>query len=439
MVNLNFTAGEEGVQFAIRKCGLRTVLTSRRFLEKLKLAPSPAMVFMEDLISFSPAAKLRALLAARFAPVKLLARRAAPDDVAAIVFTSGSTGDPKGVMLTHWNLLSNIDTVAQVYDTGRRDRMLGALPFFHAFGYTYTLWFPLVQGFGSVFHTNPMDGKTIGELASKHRATFLLSTPTFCAAYLRQCAAEQFSALRYVLAGAEKLRPALAEAFREKFGIAPLEGYGCTEMGPVVAVNTVDIVDGTPPQIGNRPGSAGRPIPGVSIRIVNPDTMERMPEGEPGLLLVNGPGRMAGYLDDPERTDAALAGGYYNTGDIARMDSDGFLYIVDRVSRMSKIGGEMVPQLRVEEALSAVLGNTPCVVVGIPDEKRGERLVALYTSPDVAPLDAFERLSADGLPPLWIPKRENFYRVDAIPTLGTGKLDLRRARAMAEQLWQPLS
>jgi acyl-[acyl-carrier-protein]-phospholipid O-acyltransferase/long-chain-fatty-acid--[acyl-carrier-protein] ligase len=311
--------------------------------------------------------------------------------------------------------------------------MLGALPFFHAFGFTYTLWFPLIRGFGSVFHTNPMDGKTIGELAAKYRATFLLSTPTFCASYPRQCAPEQFSALRYVLVGAEKLRPALAEAFRDRFGVALLEGYGCTEMGPVVAVNTVDVANSHPPQIGARPGSVGRPIPGVSIRIVNPDTMERLPAGATGLLLVNGPGRMAGYLDEPARTAEALAGGFYNTGDIARLDEDGFLYIVDRVSRMSKIAGEMVPHLKVEEALSTVLGNTPCVVVGIPDEKRGERLVALYTSADVAPRQAFERLSANGLPALWIPKRENFYRVDAIPTLGTGKLDLRRARAIARE------
>ncbi|HZU27647.1 MAG TPA: AMP-binding protein, partial [Bryobacteraceae bacterium] len=344
-----------------------------------------------------------------------------------------STGDPKGVMLTHANLLANIDSVSQLFDMGAGDCMLGALPFFHSFGFTYTLWYPLLHGACSVFHPNPMDGKIIGELAGRYKATFFISTPTFCLNYLRHCTREQFASLRYLLVGAEKMRPALAEAFTEKFGITPLEGYGCTEMGPVVAVNRPDVTASNPPQIANRAGSVGRPIPGVVARVVNPETMDALPVGEAGLLLVTGPSRMAGYVADPEKTSAALHDGFYNTGDIARLDEDGFLYIVDRLARMSKIGGEMVPHLKVEEAIAAAVHHTPCLVVGIPDEQRGERLVALYTAADVTPAQLYEHLAGNGLPPLWIPKRENFYQVDAIPALGTGKADLREARRIAQE------
>jgi acyl-[acyl-carrier-protein]-phospholipid O-acyltransferase / long-chain-fatty-acid--[acyl-carrier-protein] ligase len=430
-VNLNFTTGDENIRAAAQRCGLRTIVTSRRFLQKL--AATPEMVFAEDMLEFGKMAKLRALLAARFAPAQRLAGTAGPDDVAVVIFTSGSTGDPKGVMLTHWNLIANMDATAQIFDLSRRDCMLGALPFFHSFGYTYTLWFPLIQGFPAVYHPNPTDAKTIGELAAKHQVTFLLSTPTFCVSYVRQCAREQFATLRYTMVGAEKLRPALAQAFYEKFGVHPLEGYGCTEMGPVVSVNTPDVLAIAPPQLGTCAESVGRPIPGVVVRIVNPETFEPVSEGEEGLLLVNGPARMSGYLDDAQRTAAVLRDGYYVTGDIAKVDEDGFLHILDRIARMSKIGGEMVPHLKVEEALAGVLGDSSCVVVGIPDPLRGERLVALYTSAEVTAAQAYEHLASNGFPPLWTPKRENYYRVDAIPTLGTGKLDLRKARELAEQ------
>jgi acyl-[acyl-carrier-protein]-phospholipid O-acyltransferase/long-chain-fatty-acid--[acyl-carrier-protein] ligase len=432
-VNLNFTTGEESMRAAAERCGLRTIVTSRLFVEKIKLAPMPEMVYAEDMLVFSKAAKLRALLAARFTPVRRLAGKTRPDDIAAIIFTSGSTGEPKGVMLTHWNLIANMDTTAQVFNLSRQDCMLGVLPFFHSFGYTYTLWFPLIQQYPAVYHPNPIEAKAIGELAAKYRATFLLSTPTFCATYIRQCTREQFAALRYPIVGAEKLRPELAQAFYEKFGVRPLDGYGCTEMGPVVSVNTIDVLTSEPPQIGTRAETVGRPIPGVVARIVNPETFEPVAEGGEGLLLVNGPARMAGYLADPQKTGAALHDGYYITGDIATIDEDGFLRIVDRIARMSKIGGEMVPHLKVEEALAGVLGDSPCVVVGVPDPMRGERLVAMYTSPDVTPAQAYEHLAGNGFPSLWTPKRENYYRVDAIPTLGSGKLDLGKARRLAEQ------
>ena len=222
----------------------------------------------------------------------------------------------------------------------------------------------------------------------------------------------------------------LADAFRQRFGVSLLEGYGCTEMGPVVAVN------GAYESAANRPGSVGLPLPGVSVRIVDPETLLPVAAGKTGLLLVNGPSRMTGYMHDHERTAQSLDGDYYITGDLARIDDDGFLYIVDRLSRFSKIAGEMVPHSKVEEAIQEIIGHNNCVVTGIPDEQRGERLVALCLDTGLAPADIWRQLSETALPRLWMPKRENFYRVEALPTLGTGKLDLRRIRQLALELAQ---
>jgi acyl-[acyl-carrier-protein]-phospholipid O-acyltransferase/long-chain-fatty-acid--[acyl-carrier-protein] ligase len=422
-VNLNFTAGEEAMLHAIDRCAIRTVISSRQFLDKIKLAPLPGTVFIEDVIaSMTPLAKLTAAMEARLAPARYLARAATPDDAAAIIFSSGSTGTPKGIVLSHWNLLSNIEATGQVYAIGSADCMLGVLPLFHSFGYTYTLWFPLVHGFQTVFHPNPTDAKAIGELAAAHRPTLFLSTPTFCLSYLRKCTKEQFSSIRYLLVGAEKLRPALAQAVERKFGIAPLEGYGCTEMGPVVSVNCIG---------AHVPESAGRMLPNVSARLVDPETFEPVAAGETGLLLVNGPSRMRGYIGEPERTAESMVDGYYVTGDLARFDSLGYLHIVDRLSRFSKIGGEMVSHLKVEEAVREILGEHACAVAGVPDDQRGERLVVLYAHPDLMPEELWRQLCASRLPRLSVPKRDDIHMVGAIPTLGTGKVDLQKVKQLA--------
>jgi acyl-[acyl-carrier-protein]-phospholipid O-acyltransferase / long-chain-fatty-acid--[acyl-carrier-protein] ligase len=428
-INLNFTTGHAAMVAVVAQCDIRIVLTSRVFLEKIRLAEFPGAVYLEDLLpSFSKAARLVALLTARFAPVAILAGAVQPDDVAAIVFSSGSTGVPKGIQLSHWNLISNMEATAQVYFVGASDAMLGVLPFFHSFGYTYTLWFPLINEFRAIYHPNPTESKTIGELSAQHRPTLLLATPTFCLGYLRSCTRDQFSHIRYLLVGGEKLRPRLVAAFEEKLGITPLEGYGCTEMSPVVAVNTQK-VEG---RGGYRQGSVGRPLPAVAARIVHPDTFEPVPLGETGLLLVKGPSLMVGYLGDPTRTAQALHDGYYITGDLATFDEDGFLFLIDRLARFSKVGGEMVPHLKIEEELHQILAGGECLVVGIPDEKRGERLGVLYTHSPLTPLQMVEHLS-QSLPPLWLPKADSFYQVDAIPTLGTGKVDLAKSRDLVSE------
>ncbi|SPE22355.1 AMP-dependent synthetase and ligase [Candidatus Sulfopaludibacter sp. SbA3] len=432
-VNLNFTAGREAMASAMKQCGIRTVVTSKVFLAKAKIEAMDGMVFVEDVLARpGKVAQLRALLMARFAPAFLLSRSGA--QTASVIFSSGSTGVPKGVMLSHHNVLANIEAIAQMFWIGPHDHIVGVLPFFHSFGYTVTIWFPLVSGCGVVYHPNPTDAKAIGELVAKYHATLLLTTPTFCSTYIRKCTREEFASLRYVLVGAEKLREPVAAAFREKFALDLLEGYGCTEMSPVVAVNAPNFEAGKDTQIGNKPGTVGHPLPGVAAKIVDPVTYEPLPPHTEGLLLVKGANRMVGYLGQPERTAEAFHDGWYVTGDIALLDDEGFIRITDRLSRFSKIGGEMVPHLRIEEAIGKILGDAPCAVTAIADDQRGERLVALYVHPEMRSEDLWQQLAATDLPRLWLPKRENVHLVESLPLLGTGKLDLRGLKTLAQQL-----
>jgi acyl-[acyl-carrier-protein]-phospholipid O-acyltransferase/long-chain-fatty-acid--[acyl-carrier-protein] ligase len=429
-VNLNFTAGPEAMQSAGEQCGLRQVLTSRAFLARAGLAEPPGAVYLEDLLgSFTRIQKLRAALDALFL---YRPRRASPDSLATVIFSSGSTGLPKGVMLSHHNIVSNIESIAQVYWVTRQDRLMGVLPFFHSFGFTVTLWLPLLAGLSVVFHPNPVDAKTIGEMVRRYRATILAATPTFYQAYLRKCSREEFASLRYALAGAEKLREPLARAFLEKYGLPLLEGYGATEMSPVISVNVPDVEGSRERHVGFKPGTVGHPVPGVAVQVVDPETRRPLGPNEEGLLLVKGPNRMLGYLGQPEKTAEALDHGWYVTGDIAALDDDGFLRLTDRLSRFSKIGGEMVPHLSVEEAVNRLLGDACATVVSVPDEQRGERLVLFYACPGVSAAELWTRLCQSELPKLWIPKPGSIHSIEVIPTLGSGKVDLRRLRQMAE-------
>src|SRR5882724_2081489 len=401
-VNLNYTVSEATLASCIQQCGIKTVVTSKVFLEKLKLKLPCEAILLEDLAA-KPGflEKLVALACAWLLPVSTIERSlgdgkssvsstpssspstAAPgslDDLATIIFSSGSTGDPKGVMLSHYNVASNIEQLDQVFGLDRHDRILGILPFFHSFGFTGTLWLPAILGVGVVYHANPLDAKTIGPLVSDYRVTFLLATPTFLQLYIRGCSGEDFGSLRLVMTGAEKLPERLAVAFEEQFGIRPLEGYGCTECAPVVAVNTHDFRSAGFRQVGAKRGKIGHPVPGLCVRIVEVETSEPVPVGRPGLLLVRGPNVMLGYLGRPDKTAEVLRDGWYVTGDVAAMDEDGFLQITDRLNRFSKIGGEMVPHIKIEEKLHELVGATEqtFVVTGVPDDKKGERLVVLH-------------------------------------------------------------
>jgi acyl-[acyl-carrier-protein]-phospholipid O-acyltransferase/long-chain-fatty-acid--[acyl-carrier-protein] ligase len=341
-------------------------------------------------------------------------------------------------VLTHYNLAANVEQLIQVFMLHKDDRILGILPFFHSFGFTGTLCLPAAAAIGVVFHPSPLDAHAIGALISQHGVTLLLATPTFLNAYARRIPPEDLGSLRYVIAGAEKLPERIAIAFEDHFGIRPLEGYGCTECSPVVAVNRGDFRAAQFRQVGAKRGSIGHPLPGISVRIIDPETKQALPFGQAGLLLVRGPNVMQGYLNRPEKTAEVLADGWYNTGDIAAMDEDGFLRITDRLSRFSKIGGEMVPHIKIEETLQELAEVTEQVfaVTSVPDEQKGERLIVLHTLADEPLQTCIERLSKSDLPPLWKPRRDQFHHIPSLPYLGTGKLDLRRLRELALEFFR---
>jgi len=441
-VNLNYTAGRGGMEFASKQASLETIVTSRLFIAKAKLEPpdSATLVWLEDILpKIGLSEKIKAMLLAVFAPVRRIERacgasyRPTMDDLATIIFSSGSTGEPKGVMLSHFNIDSNVEGIAQVLHVDRRDRILGILPFFHSFGYLATLWFAMIHRVGIIYHPSPLDAGPIGELVKKNRMTIILCTPTFLQLYLRRCTPDQFESLRVVITGAEKLSNRLAQAFQDKFGLPVHEGYGVTECAPVIAVNCPDFHAAGYFQSASRRGTVGQPLPGISTRVVDPDTWEPLPVGTAGMLLVKGPNMMVGYLGREDLTARAMRDGWYITGDIAKVDEDGFITITDRLSRFSKIGGEMVPHGSIEEALHQAAGAETQVlaVTAIPDEIKGEQLAVLHTLDEASIPTLLEKVMASGLPKLFLPRKDCFIQVEHIPVLGTGKLDLRALKQVA--------
>jgi acyl-[acyl-carrier-protein]-phospholipid O-acyltransferase/long-chain-fatty-acid--[acyl-carrier-protein] ligase len=441
VVNLNYTAPAQAIEVAIERCGIKTIFTSQKLLERFGLAKRPGMAMVEDVAqNFARHHKLLWASVARLVPTAILRRWLIPDDVkldslATIVFSSGSTGTPKGVMLSHRNILSNLEGVQQAMDVDHRDCLLGILPFFHSFGFTVALWLPAFSRFGAVYHTTPLEARKIGELCRKYRVTLLVATPSFVWEYVRRCEPGDFASLRAAIVGAERMRPALADAFWEKFHLDLFQGYGCTELAPVVSVETsgchaLEHLCVAPC------GTVGRPIPGVAVRVVNPQTFAECGPGEAGMLLVKGPNVMAGYLGEPEKTRQVIwEDGWYITGDVAKLDDDGFITITDRLSRFSKIAGEMVSHVHVEEALHRALGTleTRLVVTSVSDDLKGERFVVLHTELGMSVDDLLKRLRDSGLPPLWVPRREHFYRVESLPIMGSGKLDLRLLKETAQR------
>jgi acyl-[acyl-carrier-protein]-phospholipid O-acyltransferase / long-chain-fatty-acid--[acyl-carrier-protein] ligase len=439
-INLNYTASNEVLASCAKQCELETVITSKAFLERVHIQPPAQPVMLEDLAE-KPRffERLTAALISWTLPVRMIekcvgaGKKVVLDDTATVIFSSGSTGDPKGVVLTHYNVGSNVEQLNQVFMLGQNDKILGILPFFHSFGFTGTLCLPTAIGIGVVYHPNPLEARAIGALVSQYAVTFLLATPTFLQSYIRRCSPEDFGSLEYVMAGAEKLPERVSVAFEDRFGIRPLEGYGCTECSPAVTVNTRDFRAAQFRQVGAKRASIGHPLPGISVRIVSLETLQPLPQGETGLLLVRGPNVMKEYLNRPEKTAEVLHDGWYNTGDIAAMDEDGFVRITDRLTRFSKIGGEMVPHIKIEDKLHELAGATEQVfaVTAVPDEKKGERLIVLHTLADDKLQECITQLGKLDLPALWKPRPDQFVHVESLPYLGTGKLDLRRLKDIA--------
>ncbi|HEV8384876.1 MAG TPA: MFS transporter, partial [Candidatus Acidoferrales bacterium] len=326
-VNLNYTASDEVIAGCARQCEIETVVTSKEFLDRVKLQVPGRAILLEGLAETPRAAeKLAALAMAWTLPPaaleKVLGRekRITLDDLATVIFSSGSTGEPKGVMLTHYNVMANVEQMTQAFGFRYSDIICGILPFFHSFGFTVTLWLPASLGASVVYYPNPLDAHAIGEMVREYKANYLLATPTFLQGYIRRVPPEDFGSLEFVVVGAEKLPQRTAEAFEDRFGLRPMEGYGCTECAPVVAVNTRDFRAPGFRQVGAKRGKIGHPLPGISVRIVDPDTMQPLPIGTPGLMLVRGPNVMQGYLGRPDKTAEVLRDGWYVTGDIASMD-----------------------------------------------------------------------------------------------------------------------
>ena len=440
-VNLNYTAGAEVMNACIGQCGIRHVLTSRRVMERLQIELQADVIYLEDLkdkVTWSD--KLMAAAATWLVPIALLELwlglgRVDPDDVVTVMFTSGTTGRPKGVMLTHRNVGSNIDALDEILGLRQNDVLLAILPFFHSFGYTGTLWTILTMEPKGVYHHSPLEPRSIGKLSRQHGATIMVATATFLRSYLRRCEPEDFATVQVVFVGAEKLPGELADAFETKFGVRPYEGYGATELSPIAAGNIPPSRGPGAIRQGCKSGTVGQPLPGVMAKVVDLETMQDLGSDQAGMLLIKGPTVMKGYLDQPDQTTEVIRDGWYVTGDVATIDADGFIRLTDRLSRFSKIAGEMVPHLRVEEAIAAAIGHGDeqprFAVTSIPDAKKGERLIVLHTVLAKSPSQVCRELRDSGLPALWIPSPDNFCLVEELPVLGTGKLDLKQIRQLA--------
>jgi acyl-[acyl-carrier-protein]-phospholipid O-acyltransferase/long-chain-fatty-acid--[acyl-carrier-protein] ligase len=441
-VNLNFTAGRAALQSAINRGQILHAISAKPVMKRLEDFPWPRDVFrLEELMpELKPKIVLWRLISA-ITPAWLLScllrlPRKGGRKEAVLLFTSGSSGEPKGVVLSHRNILGNVMQFGSMLNLGREDSVMASLPFFHSFGCTVTLWYPMIEGVRAVTYPTPVDVVKNAEIIERHNITLLVTTPTFLRGYLKRAEPKQFASIKLLVTGAEKLPSELAELFEAKFGKHVLEGYGLTETSPVVSTNLPDPAPRHPGetiQSSNRFGSVGKLLPGQAAQIRHPETDAVLSPHELGILWLKGPNIFEGYLSEPERTAEVLQDGWFKTGDLARFDDDGFLYIEGRLSRFSKIAGEMVPHETIEAKIIEMFGlkgedERVLAIAGIPDESKGEALV-LLAARDL-PLDQVrEGLLSMGIPNLWVPR--TLKRVDKIPILASGKLDLAKCKELA--------
>ena len=452
-VNINFTASRTAIESAIRQADIDKFLTADLLVRKMQVFPWPPMKHLVMLERLFPTLKkkvaawfvLQKLLPASVLAAVLRVSKHGGRDEAGLIFTSGSSGEPKGVVLSHRNILANVAQFGSRLNLKTDDSLLGCLPLFHSFGCTVTLWFPIIYGVNLVTYPTPLEVKKLAELIEKHAVTVMIATPTFLRGYLRGVHREQLGSLRLLVTGAEKLPNTVADAFEARFGKRVLEGYGLTETSPVSNVNLPDPAplgedgDGHVWLPSHRPGSVGQLMPGLAVRITDPETGEPRSLHESGMIWFKGSNIFEGYHKDPKRTaDVLTEDGWFRTGDVGRVDLDGFLYIEGRLSRFSKIGGEMVPHETVEEMLIRTLGLENesvrrIAVIGIPDPDKGEALVLITSIPGGPEhqeiLDLRYRLLERGVPALWIPKK--MIRVADIPVLASGKLDVQACEKIA--------
>jgi len=448
-VNLNFTASHNAIRSSIRQADVDRFITADPFVRKVPAFPWPPnrdLIFVERVIPEIKKEIVKWGILSKLLPASLLAailglNKRRGDDEAILLFTSGSSGEPKGVPLTHRNVLANVTQFATRLNMGRDTSLLGCLPLFHSFGCTVTLWYPVIEGVNLVTYPSPLETKRLAELISLHQIDVLLATPTFLRGYMKRIDPAQLESLKLIVTGAEKLPQTLADAFEEKFGIRPMEGYGLTETSPATNVNLPDPTKESgahamPAQLG---GSVGQLLPGIAIRLVDAVTEKPLPLDQPGIIVLKGPNIFPGYLRDENRTKEVLTSdGWFRTGDVGFLDPDGFLHIQGRISRFSKIAGEMVPHETIEAAINQVLGldqetERKIAIVGIPDEAKGEAIVLLSTiagpALDQECIDLRYKLLDHGLTSLWCPRL--IVPVEEIPLLASGKLDIKRCQELA--------
>ena len=435
-VNLNFTAGRSAIGSSIKRSGIKTIITAEAVKEKVQNVPwtEDTRDLPKEIGKLSKLSILCWLISVRILPVNLLLRifsipSQGDREEAALLFSSGSTGEPKGVILTHRNILANCRQISDCGLLGKGETVMACLPMFHSFGFTVTLWCPILHDFRVTTVPSPLETRKIVQVVKEEEVDIIVGAPTFFRPYFRQAKPEDLRSLNMVIAGAEKTPTGFKERWEEQFGSTYLEGYGLTETSPVASTNLPeDLVPDYLPGGGpvNRTGSVGRLFPGMAARIVDPESGEEMPVNEVGILELRGPNIFQGYLADAERTQQTLRDGWFTTGDLARFDDDGFIFIEGRIRRFSKIGGEAVPHGTIEEYIAEAFGfsdsERPVVAVtGITDEKKGEALV-LLTTEEISVGAVREKLTSAGLPNLWIPR--NIKKVPEIPCLASGKLDL---------------
>jgi acyl-[acyl-carrier-protein]-phospholipid O-acyltransferase/long-chain-fatty-acid--[acyl-carrier-protein] ligase len=438
-VNLNFTAGEKAISSCIAQADIDKFITADPFVGKMtsfSWPPNDQLILLDRILPPMKGKIGLWLALSKLLPAGLIASllklpQKGGAEEAVLLFTSGSSGDPKGVILSHRNLLANVNQFGSRIDLRSDDRVLGCLPLFHSFGCTVTMWYPMIEGVSVVTYPSPLEVAKLAELIEEHSLSLLIATPTFLRGYLRKATKEQLDCLKMVITGAEKLPKKVAESFEDRFGKPVLEGYGLTETSPVTNVNLPDALrpEGArgPVLPNHRLGSVGQFIPGIAVRITDPETGEPLSLHSPGMIWLRGANIFEGYLNQAEKTASVMKGGWFKTGDLGRLDEDGFLYIEGRLSRFSKIGGEMVPHETVEDLINKALGHADderrIAIVGVPDEAKGEALILLSSNPDIDLTDLRTKLSAAGIPALWIPKK--VVDVEEIPILASGKLDIK--------------
>jgi acyl-[acyl-carrier-protein]-phospholipid O-acyltransferase/long-chain-fatty-acid--[acyl-carrier-protein] ligase len=425
-VMINYSTGaESNAKYAQKKCKFKTIITSKALLEKIDCPVIDGMVLIEDIMeSVTSGDKLKAALKTKL-PVNMILNsihKGDEHDIAAILFTSGSEKDPKAVQLTHLNIASNIVNFGGYVKLSESDILLANLVFFHIFGLTVNLWVSFYYGMTMVAYANPLDFQTISNIARDEKPTLMVGTPSFFWGYLQKSDPGDFKTLRLMVAGADKCPDALREGYMNKHGVTLLEGYGATETSPVISVNSHEF---------NRPGSTGKVIPGVQVRLVNFETGEESKTREVGKIFVKGDSVMKGYYDDPELTADALVDGWYNTGDMGFFDEDGFLWHAGRFKRFAKIGGEMVSLVKVENILEKFLPKgVYCCVVEVSDEKKGSYIVATV-SMEVNKTEILRKMLNE-LPIIALPRQ--FMVIKELPMMSTGKIDFRKVTKMVQKI-----